>query len=295
MDKQTKSQKLYDLGLRATELYLHDVAIKCLTEAANLGNADAMYLLGTIYENAMCEYNLQKESEQLKFVDDEQIFRWYKRAADKGCKKAFIELALIYLDEDNLEYNKRAATKWLKMAISWNQPAAEKGDPYAMLAIANAYGQYNFNRTLRYGGVLGKDSLADKWRNFAFATFKRRANDGDADAMVELGMMLYYGGMTKNVAESIRWLKKAAESGDDEIKIRAYSKLAHIVTSNDDAVSYCKKAAELGDFTSMRQLWYFYKTGTKAKKNLAEADRWLKKSEEIQAAFLETVPEDFRE
>lgn len=294
MDKQTKSRRLYDLGLKAADFYLYDVAIKYLTEAAKLGNADAMYLLGTIYDGAKhgFGYNLHKESERLKFVDDEQIFKWYKRAADKGCKKAFIELALIYLDEDNLEYNKRAATKWLKMAINWNQPAAEKGDPYAMLAIAGAYARYNFNKTINYGGLPGKDSLADKWRNFAFATFKRRANEGDAEAMVELGMMLYYGsGTTKNVAESIRWLKKAAEFGDDEIKIRAYRKLADITKSNDEIISFYKKAADLGDFISMRQLWYIYKTD----KNLSEAERWLKKSEEIQAAFLENLPKDFRE
>lgn len=294
MDKQAKSRRLYDLGLQAEDFYLYDVAIKYLTEAAKLGNADAMYLLGSIYDDAKhgFGYNLHKESERLKFIDDEQIFKWYKRAADKGCKKAFIELALIYLDEDNLEYNKRAATKWLKMAISWNQPAAENGDPYAMLAIAGAYARYNFNKTINYGGLPGKDSLADKWFNFAFATFKRRANDGDANAMVELGTMLYYGsGTTKNVAESIRWLKKAAESGDDEIKIRAYRKLAGIIKSKDEVVSFYEKAAELGDFISMRQLWYIYKTD----KNLREAERWLKNSEEIQAAFLETLPKDFQE
>ena len=296
MNKTEQSQKLHDLGLQAADFYLYDVAIKYLTEAAELGNADAMYLLGSIYDGAKNGYgcHLQKESERLKFVDDEQIFKWYKRAADKGCKKAFIELALIYLDEDNLEYNKRAATKWLKMAINWNQPAAEKGDPYAMLAIANAYAQYNFNRTLRYGGVPvpGEDSLSKKWFNFTFATFKRRAVEGDSEAMIELGMMLYFGsGTTRNVGESIRWLKKAAESGDDEIKIRAYRKLADIIKYNDEAVSYSKKAAELGDFISMRQLWYIYKTD----KNLCEAERWLKKSEEIQAAFLETLPKDARE
>lgn len=34
-------------------------------------------------------------------------------------------------------------------------------------------------------------------------------------------------------------------------------------------IDYLKKAAELGDFCAMRQLWKYY-----ADKNLAESERW---------------------
>ena len=292
MNNTEKSQRLYEIGLQATNIYLYDVAIEYLTKAAQLGNADAMYLLGNIYDEVKYyyDYGLHKEDERIISNDDEQIFKWYKRAADKGCKKAFIEVALRYLDEDNLEYNKRAANKWFKMAI-WNQSAAEKGDPVAMLAIAEAYSRYNFNKTLRYGGLPDKDSLSDKWHKFAFATFKRRADEGDAEAMIELGIMFYYGtGVTKNYAESVRLLKSAAESDDDKIKIRAYRKLADIIKSN--SISFYKKAAQLGDFISMRILWNHYKTGKGVEKNLAEAEHWLKKSEEIQTEFLANLPKD---
>lgn len=297
MSIKKDSQNFYDIGCQAENFFLYDVAIKYLSKAAELGNADAMYLLGNIYSgNDETSYHydhLKKEDERIVSNDDEQIFEWYKCAADKGCKKAFIEVALRYLDEDNLEYNKRAANKWFKMAISWNQSAAEKGDPLAMLAIAEAYSRYNFNKTLRYGGLPDKDSLSDKWHKFAFATFKRRADEDDAEAMIELGIMFYYGtGVTKNYAESVRLLKRAAESDDDKIKIRAYRKLADIIKTNDASISFYKKAAQLGDFISMRILWKHYKTGKGVEKNLAEAERWLKKSEEIQTAFLTNLPKD---
>lgn len=295
MNTMKKSKNFYDIGCQAKDLFLYDVAIEYLSKAAEFGNADAMYLLGNIYDEAKCDYDydLHKENERIVSNDDEQIFKWYKCAADKGCKKAFIEVALRYLDEDNLECNKRAANKWFKMAISWNQSAAEKGDPVAMLAIAEVYSRYNFNKTLRYGGLPNKDSLSDRWRKFAFATLKRRADEGDAEAMIELGIMFYYGtGVTKNYAESVRFLKRAAESDDDKIKIRAYRKLADIIKSNDDSISFYKKAAQLGDFISMRILWKHYKTEKDAEKNLAEAERWLKKSEEIQTAFLANLPKD---
>lgn len=295
MDSKEKSQKFYEVGLQATKLYLYDVAIKYLTKASDLGNADAMYLLGIIYDesNYGFGYELHKENELSKFSDNEQAFKWYKRAAEKGCKKAFLELALYYLERDNLEYNKRAAKKWLTTAINWNQTAAEKGDPFAMLELAGIYSQYNFTKTLIYGGLPGKDSLGDKWRKFAFVTFKRLANEGDVEAMLELSTMFHYGnGTTKSDAESIRWLKTAAEAGDDKIKIRAYQELAYIVKSNADSISFSKKAADLGDFTSMRILWNRYKTGKGVRKNLSAAERWLKKSEEIQAAFLANLPEE---
>ena len=163
MNNTEKSQRLYKIGLQATNIYLYDVAIEYLTKAAELGNADAMYLLGNIYDEAKCDYDYDLHKENERIVSN------YKCAADKGCKKAFIEVALRYLDEDNLECNKRAANKWFKMAISWNQSAAEKGDPVAMLAIAEVYSRYNFSKTLRYGGLPNKDSLSDRWRKFAFA------------------------------------------------------------------------------------------------------------------------------
>ncbi|MCR5834339.1 MAG: sel1 repeat family protein [Selenomonadaceae bacterium] len=274
MNSKKDALKFYEIGCRAKNLFLYDVAIKYLTKAAECGNADAMYLLGNIYKNANWDYELQKEDERIVINDDEQFFKWYKRAADKGCKEAFIEVALYYLEEDNLEYNKRAANKWLKLAISWNQSAAEKGDPVAMLAVAEAYSRYNSRKTLNYGGLFGKEPLSDKWRKLAFAIFKRLADEGDAEAMTNLGIMFYYGeGVTENYAESVRFLKRAAESDDDEIKIR-------------DSISFYKKAAQLRDFISMRILWNRYKTGKGVEKNLAEAERWLNKSQEIQTEFL---------
>lgn len=292
MNNKKDLQNFYDIGCRAKNLFLYDVAVKYLSKASELGNADAMYLLGNIYSgNDETSYrygHLEKEDERIKINDNEQFFKWYKSAADNGCKKAFIEVALHYLDKDNLEFNKRAAKKWFNLAISWNQSDAEKGDPVAMLAIAKAYSHYNFNKTLRYGGVPNKDSLSNKWQKFAFATFKRHADEGDAEAMIELGIMFYYGtGVTKNYAESVRWLKRAAESDDDKIKIRAYRKLAEIIKSKDDSIAFYKKAAQQGDFISMRILWKYY-----ADKNLAESERWLKKSEEIQAEFLSSLKQE---
>lgn len=305
MNTMENSKKFYDIGCQAKDLFLHDVAIKYLSKASELGNADAMYLLGNIYSgNDETSYrygHLEKEDERIKINDNEQFFKWYRSAADNGCKKAFIEVALHYLDKDNLEFNKRAAKKWFNLAISWNQSDAEKGDPVAMLAIAKAYSHYNFNKTRRYGGNPDKNSLSNKWQKFAFATFKRHADEGDAEAMIELGIMFYYGtGVTENYAESVRLLKRAAESDDDKIKIRAYRKLAEIIKanadsiafyknikSNDDFIAFYKKAAQLGDFISMRILWKYY-----SDKNLAESERWLKKSEEIQAEFLSFLKQE---
>lgn len=300
MNKTEKAQKLYELGSQAADIYLYDTAIKYLTQAADLGNADAMFSLGKIYEIGKYGHgaHLCKEDERLKFVefvDDEKIFNCYKRAAEKGCKVAFIAVALLYLDEDNLEYNKRAADKWLKLAISWNQPAAEKGDPCAMLAIAGAYAQFNFNKTIIYGGLPGKDSLAEKWQKFAFTTFKKFADEGgDIEAMFELSRMFFFGtGTTKNIRESVRYLEILTQVDDEKIKARAYHELGRIFESSDATKSFhfYKEAAQLGDFTAMRILWYSYKNGKGVRKNLTEAERWLKKSEEIQAAFLATLPD----
>ena len=272
-----------ELGMKAKKLSLHDVAKKYFEKAAELGNAEAMYFLGN------------------ELGDSEQALKWYKQAADKGYKKAFIEIALLYLEVDNLEHNKREADKWFKFAISSNKLSAENGDPYAMLAIANAYDIYNSRKSLNYGGLGDKNSSANKWYKFAFATFKRLANGGNTEAMFEVSKLLHFGnGTAGNDKESIRWLKKAAEVDDVQVKIRAYKEIADILkfnetsifadksSSGDKAVTFYKKAAELGDFDSMRELWEHYKE----QKNLTEAEKWLKKSEELQAKFLEALPQE---
>ena len=50
------------------------------------------------------------------------------------------------------------------------------------------------------------------------------------------------------------------------------------------------KAANLDDIEAIRGLNYIYKMGKLVKQNLSEAERWLKKSDDVQAAFLATLP-----
>ena len=78
MSSKKDSQNFYDIGCQAKDLFLYDVAIKYLTKAAELGNAEAMYLLSNIYAGNDETYyhygHLKKENERIVSNDDEQIF-----------------------------------------------------------------------------------------------------------------------------------------------------------------------------------------------------------------------------
>ena len=70
-----------------------------------------------------------------------------------------------------------------------------------------------------------KDGQQDSFQEEAFAqetvnkVVLHAAEDGDAQAQRSLGMLYYYGvGVKKDRAESVKWLRKAADQGDEAAK-----------------------------------------------------------------------------
>jgi len=282
----------FELGVKARNIFLYDAAIKCLKKSAELQNSEAMYLLGDIFANDYYNFgHLFKDDEQIK-TDDAQALKWYKCAADNGLGKAFIEVAVLSLHEE--QYNKKQAEKFFQAAITTYKNLSENGNIFALKTLAENYEKYYFAESL-YTGYERKNAHIANWYKMAFSALKKLADRGNIEAKFQISDMIHRGkGMRENIEQSIEILKsvaKSAKSSDD--KIPAYRKIAEIIFSEYEtktpAINFYKQAAALGDFISMRELWKIYELGEVVEKNISESQKWLKKSEELQKKFLSEI------
>ena len=98
-----------------------------------------------------------------------------------------------------------------------------------------------------------------------FSEIERLANQGDADAQLELGVMYFDGdGVTQDYIKSAYWLEKAAEQGH----VIAQARLGYMYYSGDyiaqdyaKATYWTEKAAEQGKGSAQYLLGMMYYNG----------------------------------
>jgi hypothetical protein len=86
-------------------------------------------------------------------------------------------------------------------------------------------------------------------------------------------------GVEKNMAESVRWLRSAAESGQPSSQFMlglAYAMGEGVPKSTTEAVQWVRLAAEQGSTEGQNSLGYAYATGTGVTQDLAEAYKWYR-------------------
>ena len=162
------------------------VAIKYLSDMAELGDVSAQFELGLMYAEGRGAAK-----------DDAQAVRWYRTAAEQGHVKAQNNLGWMYQEGRGVSQNDDEATYWyLKTA-----------------AQGDAEGQYNLGRMYQVGrGVAKDDAQAAQW-------YQKAAEQGHAEAQYRLALSYATGrGVSKDVIQAAQWYLKAAEQGHDEAK-----------------------------------------------------------------------------
>ena len=161
------------------KIYREIEMIKC-REAAEQGDANAQYRLGSCYSNGKAE-----------------AVKWCRKAAEQGEGHAQFMLGMFYYFGDGVNQNKEEATKWFD--------AIQEQDPLMQYAWG-----CNF---LKVGGIapeLTKEAV--KW-------FRKAAEQGEAHAQFMLGMCYFDGvGITQDKTEAVKWLQKAAKQGHEKAK-----------------------------------------------------------------------------
>ncbi len=163
-----------------------------------------MALFFTICFSIPLSYGAQeKVCRKLSVSDCQNIFKWFKKAAEQGHTEAQYELALMYDMGEGVEYD-------FQKSFYWFEKAAQQGHSAAQYELALIYD---------VGDGVEKDFQK------AFYWFKKAAKQGDTRAQNGLGLMYFYGAeslllyggedavVERDCKKSFKWFKAAAEQG----------------------------------------------------------------------------------
>ena len=148
--------------------------------------------------------------------------------------------------------------------------AAEAGDPEAQLRMG-----YYFQR-------LGKGKTAMEW-------YLKAANNGNAEAMCEIGKKYYKGfrqydfGVYQSNKTAVEWFRKAADKGNVEgmeYLGDCFFMGRGIKQNFKEAFAWKLKAAEKGHIPCMKSVSNFYREGIGVMENQQKAEEWKRKAEE---------------
>lgn len=159
-------------------------AAKLYRLAADSGDADARYALGSMYtygEGVVADY--------------QKAEKWYRLAAEKGHRDAQYTLGLIY---GSGQYG---LARDLRKAVQWYRSAAAQGHINALLNLGMIYER-------GYGQGIRRDYReAAKWYRLA-------AEKGSPGAQAHLGIMYIRGyGVSRSLILAYMWLKLASDMG----------------------------------------------------------------------------------
>ena len=216
----------------------------------------------------------RSENEDDVEPDDDEAFRWYRKAAEQGLAGAQTSLGDMYANGEGVEQDDAEAVRWFRKAT-------EQGD---------AYGQFSLGFMYQEGrGVAKDDAEAVRW-------YRKAAEQGDADAQCNLGCRHREGrgvewSVEWSAAEAVNWYRKAAEQdhavAQDWLGFM-YREGQGVERSDGNAVYWFRKAAEQNLASAQRNLGHMYQEGRGVAKDHAEAVRWYRKAADAGDAWAMT-------
>ncbi|MGD8941278.1 MAG: tetratricopeptide repeat protein [Gammaproteobacteria bacterium] len=162
-------------------------------KAAESGFAQAQYRLAQMYS--------QGEGTP---IDHQLAFHWYQQAALQGYPLAIQYVAQGYETGVGVAKNADEARRWYSIAASELDVFAQKGDPGSQNRLAALYEQGK--------GVKVNPQAALAW-------YKKAAFQGLADAQYNLGRLLAFGDVERNLALAEYWLQHAAQRGHEDARL----------------------------------------------------------------------------
>lgn len=169
-------------GAMAQELLrIPDFPLSQVQAAADDGDAEALYILGTVYFKGKRVTRDYRRAATL-----------FRRAAEQGLAIAQLHLAKMYFEGMRIPQNDARCFQWYRVA-------ARQGLPDAQYGLGNVY----------YGGrgTAQDYAAAARWYRYA-------AQQGHHDAQYELGLLYATGtGVQQDLEEGYKWLALAAAGG----------------------------------------------------------------------------------
>lgn len=159
-------------------------------EKAEEGFSEAQTWLGTAYRYGL--YGVEK--------DNDEAFKWLKKAAEQKNIEAQCELGLMYYHGNGIPQNAEKAIKlWLEAIDKAN---ADSYDYFSGIYLRLGYSYDDGD------GVKKNSKEAVKW-------YKKSADLGELGAVAQLGIHYYEGdGVAKDEEKAKKYFTKAAEGGN---------------------------------------------------------------------------------
>ncbi|MCH3951830.1 MAG: sel1 repeat family protein [Acidaminococcus sp.] len=222
-------------------------------EAADAGNAKALYMLGSYYNSG---YEVVKINEKLGK-------EYVKKSCEAGYPVTGFNIAYD-LPENSSE--RVAILNAVKADIA---DLAKEGDFFAQNALGNMYGDGI--------GVTQDDLEASRW-------YRKAAEQGYADAQNNLGVCYRDGqGVEQSDEKAAEWFSKAAEQGFADAQTNlgvCYQNGQGVEQSDEKAVEWYRKAAEQGYADAQTILGVKYEYGWGVERSAEKAVEWYRKAAE---------------
>jgi len=207
-----------------------------LRNAAELGDANAMFKLGEVYfygDGVADDANVAVE--------------WYCEAAKAGQTDAMYELGTLYELGWGVIEDANEAAKWYGNAIASYAKNAETGNSDAMFKLGEMYD-------------LGMGVTQDA--NTALEWYHKASDAGNTEAMYELGDAYYFGErVEQDYVKALEWFQKAAEDGSSDAMYKVglmYETGKGVNKDYEQAKGWYKEAIELGDNGAKMQIAIIY-------------------------------------
>ena len=201
------------------------LAIEMITKAAELGHAEAMFCLGSIYV-----------TDDFDVENEEMAVYWLKKAADAGYTDAKLALGVYY--DDEVEEEK---------AVAYLLPLAKEGNAVAQRIIGGYYEEGE-------GGLKKNESLAVEW-------YTKAAEQGDAEAMYDLALCYLQGtGVEADKNKVLTWMQKSADLGYNWATLnlgKSYLMKTFTEVNFSLAEKYLRKTTETEHFWCTAESYYY--------------------------------------
>jgi len=273
----------------------YETVLEWLEKAAELGNEDALEMLGNYYYAGFgVEINYKKSlSYYRKILESNSSF--VEKCKDCATGKQILSawgiylLAEMYKEGNGVESNRKKALQYYLKAYwrFWRDKDMHK----AAKRHRRKYITYDVSATAEV-------SVEDKIEKLQKSDYKegveeilQLAKKGYADAQYEMGNMYGRGcGRKKNVKKAIWWYQKAAKQGHGKAQNSLgflYSYGEGVIRNREKAIMWYTKAvqnletlAEQGDVEAKRELGLMYEGGQGVPEDLQKAFEYYKEAAE---------------
>lgn len=250
-DTSAENQALYQAGLNAYQDKDYATAREKWLQAAELGNPQAMFNLGTLYANG-----------EGVSGDAEQALNYFRRAADAGLAAAQHNLALAY-------YQGKGVERSIPRAKTWWQRAAEQNHPQA---------QFNLGVLLWKGEEVAHDETeALKWFRKASSAGHQNAQQFLDDLFEKVSFSVPAeekpAEKTQKTSENPEQSTPASQTPYFQLGKRAFDEEKY-----DTALENWLQASHQGNRGAQYYIAYLYENGLGVKENPRKALEWFQKA-----------------